>query len=212
MSISLAFIDCFIETPANLCFNDFAISSNFRCTYHMPSKYGFDSLMQLKGVDGYIILGSASHVSDKLTWHKELLDFIIPKIESNIGVLGICFGHQLLANYYGCELGFINDSQEVYNELRQTQVIQDELGFKKGETLSLAYSHAQVVTNISKNMISFARSSRSLYEGLKHKDYNLWTVQSHPEASHNFLKQINSDSLNHDGFRILDNFTKLLAR
>lgn len=213
MKKSIAFIDCFIETPAHNCFNQYVNYSNLPCSYHMVSKYGFSSLKQLKKVDAFIILGSASHVSEKLDWHKELIDFIIPKLENMTPVLGICFGHQLLADHYGCEIDYIDQSKNIIQEIRDTKISYNELGFKEGEILSLAYSHAQVVTKVSSEMETFAFSSLSQFEALKHKKYPLWSFQAHPEASEYFiLNQLNHQStmaLNH-GTRVLDNFVKMI--
>ena len=128
-----AFIDCFINDPANHCVNDIALKNKITASYHMPSKFGFNSLKALSHVDGFIILGSASHISEKLKWHKELLDFIIPQIEKNIPTLGICFGHQLIADYYGCEIDYIQKDKKIFSVTRELN-FKEDFGFIKKET------------------------------------------------------------------------------
>lgn len=210
MRKSIAFIDCFIETPANICFNEYASYSREFCSYHMPSMYGFDSLKKLAKADAFIILGSASHVSEKLDWHQGLLDFIIPKLESGKAVLGICFGHQLLADYYGCQIDYIDSHREVIQEIRKTKITKSELGYTPNKNLNLVYSHAQVVKEVSDQMIPFACSKVSKFEALRHVHYPLWTVQSHPEASTHFMKKFRSQS-SHDGLKLIDNFIKNIS-
>lgn len=217
MKKSIAFIDCFIETPVNHCVNDFIIRSKFACTYHMPSKYGMDSLNSLGASDAYIVLGSASHVSDKLPWHQKLLEFLIPKLENGTPVLGICFGHQLLANHYGCEVDYINNDRSIMTETRTITITSNQMGLEKDLSLELPFAHAQVVTKLSSQMQSFASSKLSPHEALKHIKYPLWSFQAHPEASEKFIREDANvkdlkkvSDVKEAGYKILDSFTQLI--
>ena len=210
---TIAFIDCFVNTPVNHSVNSYSLHTDNKCTYHMPSVYGLKSLEQLEETDAYIILGSASHITEKLNWHKELLDFIIPKIEANIPTLGICFGHQLIADYYGCEVGYIYKDKQMLTEVRDIQITEESMGLKVNENYSIAFAHSQIVKNISEQFISFANSSLSQYEALKHKSFNYWSFQAHPEASKVFLKdevKLSTDETisqtQSQGFHIIDMF------
>lgn len=186
---SIAFIDCFVETPVNKCVNSFVLESGLPCTYHMASKYGVSTLKQLEKADAYIILGSASHVTENLSWHKELLSFIIPKIEAKIPTLGICFGHQLIAHHYGLDVGYLYEDKKKLTEVRDIIFLKDELEIRKGQQLSLAYAHSQVVKSINDKFEHIARSETCLYEGLKLKGNPYWSFQAHPEASKSFIKE-----------------------
>jgi len=212
---SIAFIDPFGLSPVNKCVNTFILRSGLPCTYHMPSKYGFDSLEFLEQADAYVILGSIAHVTENLNWQKELLKFIIPKIESGIPTLGICYGHQLIAHHYGCKVGYIQEDQKKYSEVRDIEFTQDALGNIKGSKLSLAYAHAQMVHEITSDFDHFAESSRSKYDGLKLKGLPYWSLQAHPEASINFLKidaHITDNTLIQktleDSYKLLQGFIK----
>lgn len=195
MKKSIAFIDCFIQTPVNHCVNDFILRSNqlgefnLASTYHMPAQYGMDSLNAIKKVDAIVVLGSASHVSEKLDWHQRLLDYIIPQLETGTPVLGICFGHQLLAHHYGCKVDYVKPDKEILTQTRNIQILADAMSLKAGTSLELAFAHAQVVTTLSSELKSFAASSLSSNEALIHKKYPLWSFQAHPEASHKFIRE-----------------------
>lgn len=210
---TIAFIDPFGQTPVNSCFNTIVLKCGLPCTYHMPAKFGFDSLESLKHADAYVILGSVTHVSENQDWQKKLIEFIIPKIESNIPTLGICYGHQLIAQHYGCEVGYIQNDQRCYSEVREVKFIKNSLGQISGNSLSLAYEHAQMVLSISDKFEHFASSSRSKFDGLKLIDKPYWGVQAHPEASSKFIKSsagINCDqtlkTTLSDGYKIIQGF------
>ncbi len=184
----IAFIDCFVNAPVNHCINYFTQKSNIPSSYHMPSKYGLDSLKKCPA-SCYIILGSSSNVDQRLPWHKDLLSFIIPKIESNTPTLGICFGHQLIADYYGSVIENIDSNCSKKEQIRDVCFTKNTFNYKKDETIKLAYAHSQVITKLSDEFETFLESKDFKYEGIKHKKYPFWGVQAHPEASNQFLAE-----------------------
>lgn len=197
---SIAVIDPYIETPALINFNELVFKfPNFKFTYHAPSKFGFDSLNALSKIDGIIILGSYSHVHENLPWHKELLNFVIPLLENDTPVLGICFGHQLIAHYYGSELGFLTPDEFFYQEVRETNY--------QGKTLKLIYSQAQTISKLSDKFESLATSERSPFEIIRHKTFPFTGVQSHPEASLELVKKLGGDeTVKECGMSLIEEF------
>lgn len=183
----IAFIDCFTESPANVCVNDFIIRTKIPTTYHMVSQYGFKSLASIPNPDAFIVLGSASHLSDDLPWHKELAIFLDKKLTENIPVLGICFTHQLMANFYGSKVDFIDHSEELIKESRIVEFNQNFLRYSKNQKINLPYCHSQVIKELSDNFITVASSEKFDYEIIKHKTLPFIGMQAHPEASLNFI-------------------------
>lgn len=51
--------------------------------------------------DGWVVTGSRHGVYDNLPWMKPLKDFLVRAIEARVPVVGICFGHQILAEALG---------------------------------------------------------------------------------------------------------------
>ncbi len=186
---TIAFIDNFIETPINHCVNEFILRNNMPCSYHQPARFGFDSLNRLERVDGIVLLGSASHVTTPEPWHSELINFISPYFEKQLPILGICFGHQLIAHHFGCKIDYIDEEQTYFQLVREIHFESNLWGQTFDKRFLMPYSHKQAVKEISDQFEIIASCPGLLYEGLKHKKYNLWTFQGHPESSTTFLKE-----------------------
>ena len=56
---------------------------------------------ELDDYDAYLITGSPCSVNDEHPWIKKLHRFVRDSMESNKKLVGICFGHQLIANALG---------------------------------------------------------------------------------------------------------------
>ena len=214
----IAFIDCFINDPVNEFVNQFTLKSQQPCTYHMPTIQGFDGLYSIEEkISKIVILGSASHVHENLPWHKELLDFIIPKLEKGIPVLGLCFDHQLLAHYFGAKVDYIPNRNKELPPLKEDRELvfnESFLGKNKGDRICLAYAHSQIILEMPDDLISFLSSDFNSYEGIYHKELPFIGLQAHPEASKNFLindcnvdSEVKIDQILTDGFDILNAFT-----
>ena len=187
----IAFIDCYINSPVYNCVNQFVDVTGIPASYHIPSKFGVDSLKEISNPDCYIILGSAAHVGENSPWQKELLNFIIPKLESGIPVLGICYGHQLIADYFGSEIGYINSNQDHFDEIRTVSITDKDflskLALKKND-FNFAFAHSQVIQKLDPCFKSVAKSRLSSNEIIQHKTLPFVGIQAHPEASKSYLQ------------------------
>ena len=54
--------------------------------------------------DAYLITGSRHSVYDNLPWIAELVDFLQQVLAARRKLIGICFGHQLMAHFFGGEV------------------------------------------------------------------------------------------------------------
>src|SRR5690606_15199076 len=103
-----------------------------------------------------------------------------------VPTLGLCFGHQLLAHLFGGEVGFVSPDQRKLEGLRRVRV--DKSGpfpYDEGE---LVVSHRETVTRVPPGFAIFASSQEIPTDGLAHTALPIWTFQSHPEATSDFLR------------------------
>jgi GMP synthase (glutamine-hydrolysing) len=70
-------------------------------------------LPDMDSLDGVVITGSHAMVTTREPWSERLADWLAGAVAGGIPVLGICFGHQLLAHALGGEVGFHPAGPEV---------------------------------------------------------------------------------------------------
>ncbi len=175
------------------------------------------SSMDFCEANGYIVFGSASNIEDQLNWQRELAHFMKDKILQNIPVLGICFGHQLIADSFGCKVDK-NEKGVSHRGVREITFLSDGFGFKKEEKRTLFKYHSYEVKEITEDFIHLATSEECQYDALALKNYPYLGFQGHPEASQNFvlndIKVTLEDNLfekgQQDGKAIIRNFIKLV--
>lgn len=97
-------------------------------------------------------------------------------------ILGICLGHQILAQTYGGEIG--SAGSESYAQIQIN--IQDENDIFKGlgSKLDVWASHKDEVTKLPPEFKILASSPICDIEAMKHEDKPLYGIQFHPEVYH----------------------------
>ncbi len=63
------------------------------------SEYQFPE--NIESYDGYLLTGSPVSVHDKDEWIKMLSEFVGKVHKKNKPIVGVCFGHQLIAKHFG---------------------------------------------------------------------------------------------------------------
>ncbi|MFU8814714.1 MAG: glutamine amidotransferase-related protein, partial [Pseudomonadales bacterium] len=128
--------------------------------------------------DGYVITGSRHSVYDPLPWIPPLVDFVRGALAHRRRVVGICFGHQLIAHFFGGEtraadVGWCVGVQEV-------EVTQAEPWMTPAAPqLALLSSHKDQVVRLPPGARLFARGERCPLAGFVLDD--VLTFQGHPE-------------------------------
>lgn len=129
--------------------------------------------------DLYILTGSHNGVYEELQWIRDLEAWIRRADALKISLLGICFGHQVVAsalsgkvtvNPKGWEMGAHSFA---LNEAGQAL-------FKGKKALSLQYSHQDIVATLPPCMTPLGGNAITAYQAMC-KDSRILTIQGHPE-------------------------------
>jgi GMP synthase (glutamine-hydrolysing) len=148
---------------------------------------------------GAVISGSHAMVTDREPWSETLAEWIRQAASVDLPVLGICYGHQLIAHALGGAVGYRNDGFELGSHLIELQMgVDSDPLFSKLPVLFHAHLvHAQSVIRLPPQATLLGSSA-----GEPHQCYrvgkHLWGVQFHPEFNETIM-QLYIDHLVHEG-------------
>jgi GMP synthase (glutamine-hydrolysing) len=128
---------------------------------------------------GIILSGSPASVTDSNG--PTVSDAIF---NSGCPILGICYGMQLMAHYFGGKV-----QPEPKAEFGRTCVSIDEKsalfsGIPCNDTIDVWMSHCDQVTKVPSRFKTIAHSINTAIVAIEDTDHNLYGVQFHPEVSH----------------------------
>ena len=182
----IAIVDPATSKPEIDCFNNLILRAKGPFSYHLPALFGFDSLAASSdGIIGIILLGSLASVHDEAPWQKELSAWLTSLWSRRIPTLGICFGHQFIADILG---GVVERQPFEFKGMRTVHVHDDPL-FGPGTSGDLVVSHHEIVTRLPSCCRVFASSNEVAVDGLAHTTLPIWGLQPHPEATPLFLHE-----------------------
>ena len=165
-----------------------AILKETGCIFKWIKSYEGETVSDLEG-DAWIITGSPRSVYDELDWMLDLERKIRRSQVVNIPVLGICFGHQLIAKSYG---GKVELNPQGW-ELGAYPIVLTEKGVKSrilsgvSDNAIVYQSHRDCVTCLPRDAVELAKNTKG---NQAFKIYNnIYGVQFHPEFSWDIIKE-----------------------
>lgn len=102
--------------------------------------------------------------------------------ELDCPILGICLGHQIIAQTYGGEIG--SAGKESYAKTRITILDENDIFQGLGETMDVWTSHKDEVKKLPPGFKILATSSICDIEAMKHDNKPIYGIQFHPEVHH----------------------------
>ncbi len=129
--------------------------------------------------DGWLITGSKFNVDDDLAWIDRLRQLIVEIDERGSPLIGICFGHQLIADVLGGQVESFAGGWGV--GAHQYEVMADHpLNGQLPDELSVHAMHRYQVTEKPKRAELMMQSDFCRYAGLTYGN-RILTLQPHPE-------------------------------
>ena len=131
-------------------------------------------------LEGVVITGSAAGVYDDLPWLEPLRDFIRRGYQQRTPLLGICFGHQIMADALG---GDVRKSPKGWGLGRHTYQVTERPDFmpQAAATLAVACSHQDQVLVPPSDAKVILASDFTPNAGLAYRNGAALSFQPHPE-------------------------------
>ena len=143
-----------------------------------------DALPGREGFAGVIVSGSAAMVTDRADWSERSAEWLREAAHEGLPLLGICYGHQLLAHALGGEVGDNPAGREMGTielELHE-QAAHDPLFAGLPAQFPAQATHLQTVLRAPEGATVLARSSQDDCHAFRWGE-RAWGLQFHPEFS-----------------------------
>ena len=160
----------------------------------------------ISNIAAIIISGSISMVTDAEDWSLNTEKWILKIIDKGIPIMGICYGHQLLAHALGGEVAYHLGGVE-YGEVEielTVAGIKDPLTSVLPKKFTNYAAHAQTVSKLPDKAKILAGNSFEPHHAVSYGD-KVWGLQFHPEFNAGIMKilmEINSELLSKQGIDI----------
>lgn len=126
-----------------------------------------------------IISGSTSGIYEGDEWIDALVDKTREYIENDVPVLGLCFGHQVIAKAMGAKVVKMDNYEIGYRPVS----IQESEIFEGLDSVEYPFNtHQDKVIKLPDNLETIAETEIS-NQGIQHKDKPVYGVQFHPELT-----------------------------
>jgi GMP synthase-like glutamine amidotransferase len=146
--------------------------------FEVVSIVGGEPLPNPDTLQAILLTGSSAGVYDKLDWIAPLEDFVRAAYASAIPMVGVCFGHQSMAQALG---GTVRKSEKGWGIGRHVYDVAPGNGIIEGERIAIAASHQDQVIDPPPGARTILSSSLTEHAGLLYGNGAALSVQPHPE-------------------------------
>ncbi len=160
-----------------------------------PALTGWAGLdMQRDKPAGMIVMGSAASARDASDWRDEivqLLELILAGTHA-LPLLGICWGHQLIAQTAGATIDRVRADGQKLLGMRSISTIGLSPLFEDS-SYQAAVSHSEMVCAPPPDFRLIASNDECLVHGLQHMTLPIFSLQCHPELPFDSLVRLGYD-------------------
>lgn len=155
------------------------------CVYHVTSG---ELPRSVDECDAWLVTGSRHGVYDPLPWIEPLKDFLRKAYEGDVPIVGVCFGHQILAEALG---GKAEKSDRGWGVGVQKYRVHRKPAWMTGVNgeFSLNAMHQDQVTSLPPDADVVAGSEFCPYAVLAYRDRAI-SIQPHPEFETDYLRDL----------------------
>jgi GMP synthase-like glutamine amidotransferase len=137
-------------------------------------------------LDAVLITGSPAGVYEDWPWMTPLMDFIRWASEAKIPQVGICFGHQAIAQALGAKVSKSDKGWGIGRHVYDIDAPQNWMGEAPPKTFSLGVSHQDQVQSLAPGAVLVAASDFCDHAAIAYPIQNAISFQGHPEFSPKF--------------------------
>jgi GMP synthase-like glutamine amidotransferase len=142
-----------------------------------------EPLPAIEGLEAILITGSSAGVYDDFKWIAPLEEFVRAAHQNHVPMVGVCFGHQLIAQALG---GTVRKSEKGWGLGRHVYDVAPGNGVIDGTHIALACSHQDQVITPPPGARTIMSSDFTPHAGLLYAGDTTLSVQAHPEFSLGF--------------------------
>jgi GMP synthase-like glutamine amidotransferase len=135
--------------------------------------------------DGWLITGSRHGAYEKLDWMLALEGFIRELYRASVPLVGICFGHQIIAQALGGEVVKSDKGWSIGVQSYDIDIVQDWMTEVPGQVHIYSFYQDQI-TVLPPGVSVFSSSVFCPYAGLSYGD-SIISVQAHPEVELEYI-------------------------
>jgi GMP synthase (glutamine-hydrolysing) len=174
-----------------------------------------EALPLIEDVAAAIVTGSPAYVTDLAPWNEIATGYLRLLHAGQKPILGVCYGHQLLAWTFGGEVGFHPSGREIGTvDVELTREAASDVLFANMPTqFSAQASHLQSVLSLPNEAVLLAKNSFDAHHAFR-LGSSTWGVQFHPEFSAHVMSTYireRSDEIAREGLNVEELLTRVAA-
>ena len=179
-------------------------NSNESCQVISFKELGSDFALG-EDVSSVILSGSSAHFSaEEVRMYEQEIEFIR---KSSLPILGICYGHQLIAYAFGSQMGSYDAHVKGFQEVEILEPNELFSGWERGSRILVRESHKDYAASLPESFELLAASPTCRIEAIKHRSRPIYGIQFHAERCTD-----EGGERYPDGYKVIENFFERVVK